>query len=163
LPICLRSRPFLILLTGRWTIRSTGIPGNSPVALPHQPLVQPNQPVFFLESCIDQVKFMAELMRPFALRKRILDWVKQEERIGGLMPNSTRVLAHILTHRELERKDVTEVVGFDDRKSRRVTAMPHKRGIIAAPTHRAALRIAFPAALAPGLMPGHYPRLPKSP
>ena len=118
--------------------------------------------VFFLESCIDQVKFMAALMQPSALRKRILDWVKDEERIGGLMPNSTRVLAHILTHRELERKDVTEVVGFDDRKSRRVTAMLHKRGIIAAPTHRAAFRIAFPAALAPGLMPGLYPRLPRS-
>jgi hypothetical protein len=118
--------------------------------------------VFFLESCIDQVKFMAELMQPSALRKRILDWAKDEERIGGLMPNSTRVLAHILTHRELERKDVTEVVGFDDRKSRRVTAMLHKRGIIAASTHRAAFRIAFPAALAPGLMPGLYPRLPRS-
>jgi hypothetical protein len=45
------------------------------------------------------------------------------------LPNSTRVLAHILTHRELERKDATEVVRFDDRKSRRVTAMLHKRGI----------------------------------
>ena len=81
----------------------------------------------------------------------------------SLMPNSTRVLAHILTHRELERKDVTEVVGFDSRKSRRVTAMLYKRGIIAAPTHKAAFRIAFPAALAPGLMPGLYPRLPRSP
>lgn len=117
---------------------------------------------FFLKSCIDQVKFMAELMQPSALRKRILDWAKEEERIGGLMPNSTRVLAHILAHRELERKDVTEVVGFDDRKSRRVTAMLHKRGIITAPTHKAAFRIAFPAALAPGLMPGLYPGLPRS-
>jgi hypothetical protein len=119
--------------------------------------------VFFLESCIDQVKFITELMQPSALCKRILDWAREEERIGGLMPNSTRVLAHILTHRELERKDVTEVVGFDSRKSRRVTAMLYKRGIIAAPTHKAAFRIAFPAALAPGLMPGLYPRLPRSP
>jgi hypothetical protein len=117
--------------------------------------------VFFLKGCIDEVKFMAELMQPSALRKRSLDWAKDEERIGGLMPNSTRVLAHILTHRELERRDVTELVGFDDRKSRRVTAMLHKRGIIAALTHRAAFRIAFPAALAPGLMPGPYPRLPR--
>jgi hypothetical protein len=106
---------------------------------------------------------MAELMQPSALRKRILDWAKEEERVGGLMPNSTRVLAHILTHRELERRDVTEVVGFDDRKSRRVTAMLHKRGIIAAPTHKAPFRIAFPAALAPGLMPGLYPRLQRAP
>lgn len=38
---------------------------------------------------------MAEFMQPSALCKRILDWAK-EERVGGLMPNSTRVLAHYL-------------------------------------------------------------------
>ena len=118
--------------------------------------------VFFLETCVDQVMFMSELMQPSALRARILDWARDEERVGTLMPGSTRVLAHILAHRQLDRKDVQEVVGFDARKSRRVTAVLHKRGIIAAPTHRAPFRIAFPAALAPRLMPGLYPRLPRS-
>jgi Fic family protein len=118
--------------------------------------------VFFLETCVDQVTFMSELMQPSALRARILDWARDEERVGTLMPGSTRVLAHILAHRQLGRKDVQEVVGFDARKSRRVTAVLHKRGIIAAPTHRAPFRIAFPAALAPRLMPGLYPRLPRS-
>ena len=117
---------------------------------------------FFLEICVDQVKFMSGLMQPSALRARILDWAKDEERVGALMQGSTRVLAHILAHRQLERRDVQEVVGFDARKSRRVTAVLHQRGIIAAPTHRAPFRIAFPAALAPRLMPGLYPRLPKS-
>jgi hypothetical protein len=56
---------------------------------------------------------------------------------------------------------VREVVGFDERKSRRVTAMLHKRGIIVAPTRKAPFRIAFPAALAPRLMPGLYPRMPR--
>jgi len=99
-------------------------------------------------------------MQPNALRKRIMDWAKEEERLGGLLPHSTRVLAHILTHRELERKDVTEVVGFDGRKARRVTALLHKRGIITTPTHRAPFRIALalPAAVAPSFMPGFYPR-----
>jgi Fic/DOC family len=94
------------------------------------------------------------------LRKRIMDWAKEEERLGGLLPHSTRVLAHILTLRELERKDVKEVVGFDDRKARRVTALLHKRGIISAPTHRAPFRIALglPAAVAPSFMPGLYPK-----
>ena len=47
--------------------------------------------------------------------------------------------------------------------SMRHTAMLHKRDIVTAPTHRAQFRIAFPASLAPGLMPGHYPRLPSPP
>ncbi len=104
---------------------------------------------------------MAELMQPAELYKRIIDRAKEEERTGGMMPNSTRVLAHILAHRELERKDAAEIAGFDESKSRRVTAALHKRGIITALTHKAPFRIAFPAALAPGLMPGLYPRLPR--
>ena len=116
---------------------------------------------FFLKTCLDQVDFMAKLMQPAELYRRIIEWAKEEERIGGLMPNSTRVLAHILAHRELERKDVAEIVGFDERKSRRVTAALHKHGIITAPTHKAPFRIAFPAALAPRLMPGLYPPLPR--
>jgi len=79
------------------------------------------------------------------------------------MPNSTRIVADILIHGELQRKDVSEVVAFDDRKSSGVMAILHKRGIVTAPTHRAQFRIAFPACLAPGLMPGHYPRLPIPP
>lgn len=117
---------------------------------------------FFLEVCLDQVKFMAELMQPTALRRRILDWAKDEERVGGILPNSSRALAHILSNRELERKDVPEVVGLDERKARRVTARLHERGIITAPTHKAPFRIAFPASLAPGLMPGLYPKLNRS-
>ena len=114
---------------------------------------------FFLTTCLDQVTFMTELMQPAALRKRILDWAKDEERVGGVLPNSARALAHILTHRVLERKDVPEGVGFDERKARRVTAKLHERGIITAATHKAPFRIAFPASLAPGLMPGLYPKL----
>ena len=67
---------------------------------------------FFLDVCLDQVQFMTKLMQPNALRKRIMDWAKEEERLGGLLPHSTRVLAHILTHRELERKDVSRSGGL---------------------------------------------------
>ena len=114
---------------------------------------------FFLRTCLDQVRFMQELMQPAALRRRILDWAKDEERVGGIVPHSSRALAHILSNRELERKDVPEVVGLDERKARRLTARLHERGIITAPTHKAPFRIAFPASLAPGLMPGLYPKL----
>ncbi len=114
---------------------------------------------FFLGTCLDQVNFMTELMRPNAVRKRILDWAKDEEQVNGIMPNSTRALAHILTHGELARQDVSEVVGFDERNARRVTAKLHERGIITARTHKAPFRIAFPASLAPGILPGLYPKL----
>ncbi len=102
---------------------------------------------------------MANLMQPSALRKRIIEWAKEEERVGGIMAGSHRALTHILTNRELERKDVPEILGLDDRKARRVTARLNERGIIAATTHKSPFRIAFPASLAPALLPGLYPRL----
>jgi len=119
--------------------------------------------IFFLETCLDQIQFMEKLMNPAELRNRIITWAKDEERTGSLPERSTSVLAHILTHRELPRKDVVEVVGLTARKSRRVTAELHKRGVITADTHKAPFRIAFPADLAPRFMPGLYPRLPERP
>ena len=95
-----------------------------------------NFAAFFLATCLDQIKFMAELMQPAALRKRIIAWAKDEERVGGIMENSHRALSHILTNRELERKDAPEVLGLDDRKARRVTARLSERGIITATTHK---------------------------
>ena len=118
-----------------------------------------NFTAFFLATCLDQIKFMTELMQPAALRKRIIAWAKDEERVGGIMENSHRALSHILTNRELERKDAPEVLGLDDRKARRVTARLSERGIITASTHKAPFRIAFPASLAPALLPGLYPRM----
>jgi Fic family protein len=116
---------------------------------------------FFLETGLDQVRFMADLMEPSGLFRRIMDWTKEEERTGRLPLHSARVLSHILTHRQLERKDVTEIVGFDERKARRVTAALNKRGVITASTHKSPFRIAFPASLAPQFMPGLYPILPR--
>ena len=105
---------------------------------------------------------MSALMEPAALRSRILDWAKEEEDARALMSGSARVLAPILVHGQLQRKDAAEVTGADQRKARRMTSLLDRRGIIAAPTHKAPFRIAFPAALAPRLMPGLYPRLPGS-
>lgn len=121
-----------------------------------------NFTAFFLATCLDQIKFMTELMQPAALRKRIIAWAKDEENVGGIMENSHRALSHILTNRELERKDAPDVLGLDDRKARRVTARLSERGIITATTHKAPFRIAFPASLAPALLPGLYPRLNRS-
>lgn len=51
----------------------------------------PRITAFFLETCLDQVNSMAEVMQPAELYRRIIDKAKEEERIGGLMPNSTHV------------------------------------------------------------------------
>jgi Fic family protein len=117
---------------------------------------------FFLETCIDQIAFMRGLVEPTALRTRITNWAKEEERVASLPSKATTALAHILTNGILERQDVPEVTGLPPRSARRVTAALQKRGIITSHTHKAPFTIAFPAVLAPALMPGLYPGFPNA-
>ena len=51
---------------------------------------------FFLQICIDQVKFMEELVQPDRLRSRILLWAEEEIRIDALPPKAGNVLEAVL-------------------------------------------------------------------
>ena len=112
---------------------------------------------FFLETCIDQVKFMEGLVEPDRLRARILLWVEEEVKLGQLPSKAGNVLEAILFRGELPRADVARLLGATDRHARRTVAELVKRGIVASDSPRAPLRLAFPAALAPRWMPGLFP------
>jgi Fic family protein len=115
---------------------------------------------FFLETCIDQVAFMESLVEPDRLRARILMWVEEEVAVGKLAPRAGQVLSAILYRGELPRGEVAGLVGSGDRHARRTVAALSELGIIASDGPRAPLRIAFPATLAPRLMPGLFPERP---
>ena len=112
---------------------------------------------FFLETCLDQVKFMEELVQPDRLRNRILLWVEEEVRAGALPSKAGNILEAILYRGELPRGDVANILGIGDRHARRVVAALSKRGVVVSTSSRAPLRLAFPAKLAPRWMPGLFP------
>jgi Fic family protein len=112
---------------------------------------------FFLETCLDQVKFMEELVQPERLRDRILVWVGEEVRTGALPQKAGRILEAILFRGELPRGDVPELLAASDRHSRRVVAALIERGVVVSASTRAPLRLAFPARLASRWMPGLFP------
>jgi Fic family protein len=112
---------------------------------------------FFLETCLDQVKFMEELVQPDRLRDRILLWVEEEIRADALPQKAGRILEAILYRGELPRGDVPELLGASDRHSRRVVASLIEREVIVSDSTRAPLRLAFPAKLASRWMPGLFP------
>lgn len=113
--------------------------------------------IFFLETCIDQVDFMETLVNPKGLRDRILIWTEEEIRAGRLPPQSGMVLGMILYRGELPRGEVAGLLGTGDRNARRVTSVLLERGVLAAESTRAPLRLNFPAALAARWMPGLFP------
>lgn len=112
---------------------------------------------FFLEVCIDQVRFMRELIEPDRLRARIGLWAEEEIRAGQIPQKSTAIFEALLYRGELPRGDVSGLLGVVDRQARRVTSALIARGVIASDGPRAPLRLAFPAALAGRWMPGLFP------
>ena len=116
---------------------------------------------FFLHLCIDQVKFMENLMVPDRLRTRILIWVEEEVRAGALPPRSGAVLEAVLFRGELPRGDVAALLGTGERQARRVTAALMEGEIVVSESSRAPLRLAFPARHASRWMPGLFPENPE--
>lgn len=112
---------------------------------------------FFLETCLDQVRFMEELIQPERLRERVLRWAEDEARTAALPRPAGRVLEAILYRGELPRSDVPELVGASERHARRIVAALAERGVVVAESSRAPLRLAFPAKLAARWMPGLFP------
>ena len=112
---------------------------------------------FFLELCIDQVKFMEDLVQPDRLRTRILMWSEEEIRLGHLPAKSGNILEAVLYRGELPRGDAATVVGTGDRQARRIVSTLVDKGVLKSESARAPLRLAFPAALASRWMPGLFP------
>jgi Fic family protein len=114
---------------------------------------------FFLDICLDQIDFMEGLMRPRDLRARIMAWADDEVRLKRLHEKAKLILDHILFNGSLQRRDLPGIVGTDDRQARRIAQPLVKIGLIRSVSTRAPYYLAFPAELAPRLMPGLYPGL----
>jgi len=112
---------------------------------------------FFLTTCIDQVRFMEELVQPNRLRDRIAIWAKEEIRGESLPEKSDVVLEAVLVRGEVGRGDVAGLIDASERQARRVTSALLSRGALTSTSTRAPLRLGLPAVLASRWMPGLFP------
>lgn len=112
---------------------------------------------FFLEVCIDQVRFMEGLMQPDRLRTRIRLWTEEEIRLGKLPQKAGALLDAVLYRGELPRGEAHDVLGMSERNARRVVSALLQVGVLTSDSPRTPLRLQFPAALASYWMPGLFP------
>ena len=112
---------------------------------------------FFLETAIDQVNFMEEMMKPERLRDRIMIWTEEQIRADALPQKSDIVLKAILYQGELQRGEVASLLGMSDRAARRITSALIDIGALTSESTRAPLYLAFPAKFADRWMPGLFP------
>jgi Fic family protein len=112
---------------------------------------------FFLETCLDQVTFMEDLVQADKLRARVKLWADEEIATHALPAKAGIVLDALLYRGELPRGDVAELLDTSARSARRVISALIERGVVTATTTKSDLRIAFPAALAARWLPGLFP------
>jgi Fic family protein len=113
--------------------------------------------LFFLKTCLDQVKFMRSLVRPDLLRERVLLWAKEEMALGNLPLRSASILESLLLLGELPRGDVQSILNSSPATARRVISALTQQGVLTSESSRAPVRLVFPASLAARWLPGLFP------
>ena len=112
---------------------------------------------FFLEQAVDQVEFMSDMLDPEALLRRMEIHVEEEVRAKRLPKGSFMVLREAALAGEVERSRIQMLTGYEERAARMVTSTLVDRGMLLAPSHRAPLRLAFPADVVERWFPRLYP------
>lgn len=113
---------------------------------------------FFMDVCIDQVEYMTDLMKPDALRRRIMRWTRDEEDAKRLPAMATRVMEILLHTGQVERKDVLTLLGVQERQSARITSALQSAEAIKSAHNRAPWTLNLSARLAPAWVPSLYDR-----
>lgn len=112
---------------------------------------------FFLETCLDQIDFMQDLMQPAHLHTRVLLWAEEESRLNQLPAQAIPILEAVLFRGELSRSEVPALLKVTDRQGRRVIAALVEKQVLTSDTPKSALYLQFPAVLASRWMPGLFP------
>lgn len=113
---------------------------------------------FFIDTCIDQVDFMIELMRPDALRRRIIRWARDEEEAKRLPSMASRIMEILLHTGQLQRKDVQALLGVQERQAARIMSALQAAEAIKSAHNRAPWTLNLAARLAPAWVPSLYDR-----
>jgi Fic family protein len=112
---------------------------------------------FFLDSCLDQVRYMRELLEPSELQRRMDLYVRDEQDAGRLPKKSFAVLREALLSGELERGRVAGLIDASERTARRVISALLEKRLLASESHRAPLRLGFPIEVVERWFPRLYP------
>jgi len=112
---------------------------------------------FFLETCLDQVRYMRELLYPSELQRRMELYVRDEESAERLPKRSYAVLREALLAGDLERGRIPQLIDTSERTARRVVSALIDKRILVSASHKAPLRLGFPVDVVERWFPKLYP------
>ena len=112
---------------------------------------------FFLECCLDQVRYMRELLEPSELQRRIELYVRDEEDAERLPRRSFALLREALLSGDLDRGRVPRLLDVSERTARRVISALVEKKLLVSESHKAPLRLGFPIDVIERWFPRLYP------
>ena len=112
---------------------------------------------FFMTICIDQIEFMASLLEPSDLLRRMRLHIEEEVQAGTLSKGSFSLLREALLTGEVPRGKTGEITGYGERMARNVVSDLIKKGYLKSKSSRAPLVLAFPIDAVERWFPRLYP------
>lgn len=110
--------------------------------------------LWFLQVCLDQVKFMSSLFELDALARRLRNYVERSE---GLKREAARLLEEALIRGQFERGEISRITGLPERTARRVLNEVVAAGLLASETPKGPVSLRFPADALEILFPRLFP------
>lgn len=111
---------------------------------------------FFLRVCIDQVDFMASLLNPSEILRRIESYARDEVEARRLPKGSFGMLREAF-HGEVPRGRAPEITGYEERRARETVSVLLEKGLLLSKGHRAPLTLGFPIDVLERWLPALYP------
>jgi Fic family protein len=116
---------------------------------------------FFLETVLDQVRFMGDLLKLSDLRTRIERYFTYEAlHLTKYREEIMRVVSALVDEGEFARERVSAITGKGSTTTVEIIKLGLREGYIESPSAKGKLRIAFPAKVLPSYFPGLFIDLP---
>lgn len=117
---------------------------------------------FFLDTCLDQIAFMGELLDLDNLQQRIKGYIdlRSQSMIAGepaLRQEAKYILTEVMLRGEVSRGEAKRVTGLGDRTARKVVSQLEEEELITSESHRSPLRFNIPAKVVGYYFPNLYP------
>jgi Fic family protein len=107
--------------------------------------------LYFLEVCLDQVRFMDKVLGLHRIDARIEGYIRDRDKTRGaiepLDQRAGRLLKALFLQGRISRGEAKSIMGMDsqsDRHARRIVSQMIKEGLARSESHRAPLTIGFP-------------------
>jgi Fic family protein len=112
---------------------------------------------FFLNTAVDQVAFMQDLLALEGMLNRITGFAGRKESARELPKGSSLVLREIFLRGAIVRGDVSQIIGTSPRTAQKVTGELLRQRLIDSSSPKGALRLGFPGDAAGYYFPNLYP------